>query len=100
MINLPVPKSQEAEATEDIMKKLEIIVDDGETLWFYPNSPTRIKMMRKGCDEVYESPGVHLDWVDIQKYSFGDHIRNSFRHPTKVAFPPKPVDDLNNTPCC
>lgn len=41
VINLPLPRSQEDEATEDMMNKLEIIVDDDETLWSYPNSPTQ-----------------------------------------------------------
>lgn len=75
------------------MDKLEMIVDDGDTLWFYPDSHARVELLLKGNQEVYESPDVQifLDRVDAQKYSYGDHIRRNFMPLANDQFPSEPV---------
>lgn len=62
------------------MGKMEMIVNDRETIWFYPNLRVKIELMEKGCNVVYASLEVQrfINWVDIQKYCFGDHICRSF----------------------
>lgn len=49
----------------NLMTKLVIIVNGGEIIWFYPNSPARVELILKGCQEVYDSSRAQrfLDWV-------------------------------------
>lgn len=47
VIDLPFPKRKDEEAM-DFIEKLEMIIDNGETIWFYPNSLTKLEMMEKG----------------------------------------------------
>lgn len=65
LIDLLVPKRKEDEAATNFMKKLEMIIDVGETIWFYLDSPTKLEMMEKGCDVLYDSSEVQrfLNWV-------------------------------------
>lgn len=37
------------------MGKLEMIVNDRETVWFYRDLLVKIKLMEKGCNVVYAS---------------------------------------------
>lgn len=55
VITLPVSKKKEDEPVTILINKLEMIVDDSETFWFYSDSPVYMELILKECQEVYAS---------------------------------------------